>query len=140
MRIFTLLFFVSFMSFSQSKEHVGNYELSKENGTDYFIKNNLTLNPNGTFLFKSHTFIKKRLPSEKIEYGKGSWTSEGRLIQLSTNDSDVDATHTLNLNSTKLRFDTKSPRDKSNRDIKTSVRIISTKVYWLNGRTLFKIE
>ncbi len=137
-----LLLFIILIStltmFSQSKEHAGNYEFHKGNNDNFYLKDKLTLNPNGTFLFRSQSYVEERMQRERLEYGKGTWTSVKRLILLKVEDSDVDATHVLNLNNTKLRYDTKSPRDKSNRDVKTSVRIINTEISRLKGRTLIK--
>lgn len=136
------LFLISLISFnpvfSQSSEHSGSYEFFRGNNDSYYLKDNLTLNPNGTFLFSTASYVEQRMDRKRLQYGKGTWTSDKRLIFLKAEDSDVDATHELNLNNTKLRYDTKSPRDKSNRDIKTSVRIIESEISWLKGRTLIK--
>ncbi|MBT8310684.1 MAG: hypothetical protein HKO72_04565 [Flavobacteriaceae bacterium] len=133
-----LLISFQFSAFAQSKEHAGNYEFFMGNNDSHFLKDKLTLNPNGTFLFKSESYLEERMERHRLQYGKGTWRSEKRLIFLKVEDSDVDATHELNLNNTRLRFDTKSPRDKTNRDIKTSVRVIDSEIRWLKGRTLIK--
>ena len=90
------------------------------------------------FFFFLNPNIEERMQRERKDYGKGTWTSDNRLIYLKAEESDVDTKHVLNLNNTKLRFDTKSSRDKSNRDIKTSVRIFDTEIFWLKERTLIK--
>jgi len=123
---------------AQSNEYVGEYEFFRGNNDDFFLKTHLTLNSDGTFLLLNESYIEQSIPRERIEYGKGTWTSDKRLIFLKAEDSDVDAKHVLNLNNTKLRYDTKSPRDKSNRDIKTLVRIIESENTVLKGRTLIK--
>ncbi len=123
---------------AQSNDHAGSYEFYSGNGDSHFLRDYLTLNPDGTFLLLSESYIEERMIRERKEYGKGTWTSDKGLIFLKVEESDVDAKHVLNLNNTKLRFDTKSPRDKSNRDIKTSVRIFDTEISWLKGRTLIK--
>lgn len=133
-----LSFFFSLMLSAQSIVYAGSYEFYRGNGDNHFLRDYLTLNPDGTFLFVSESYIEERMPRDRKEYGKGTWTSEKQLIFLNVEESDVDAKHVLNLNNTKLRFDTKSPRDKSNRDIKTSVRIFDTEIPWLKGRTLIK--
>jgi len=127
-----------FNAFTQSIEPAGNYEFFRGNDDNYFLKDKLTLNPNGTFLFTAESYIEERMERHRLHYGKGTWRSEKRLIFLMVEDSDIDATHELNLNNTRLRFDTKSPRDKSDRDIKTTVRIIDTEIRRLKGRTLIK--
>jgi len=137
---FTLVVFVfSITVVAQSKEHAGQY-YKESKGEDYLETNKLTLNPNGTFLFHHYRYLEKGTPKEEVKYGKGTWTSNKRLIFLKTVESDIDATHVLNLNNSKLRFDTKSPRDTSNRDIKTSVRFYASDIFWLKGRTLLKIR
>jgi MFS superfamily sulfate permease-like transporter len=140
MKFFLLNLFLasSLIVFSQSREHSGSYEFHRGNNDNYFLKDMLTLNPNGTFLFLSESYIEERLQRKKKAYGKGTWTSDKNLIYLKVEDSDVDATHELNFNNTKLRYNTKSSRDKSNRDIKTSVRIIDTEISRFKGRTLIK--
>ncbi len=133
-----LFLFLGLMLCAQSNEHAGSYEFYSGPVENHFLRDFLTLNPDGTFLLLSESYIEERMPREIKEYGKGTWTSDKRLILLKVKESDLDAKHVLNLNNTKLRFDTKSPRDKSNRDIKTSVRMFDTEVSWLKGRTLIK--
>ena len=133
-----LSFLFSLMLSAQSIDYAGSYEFYRGNGDNHFLRDYLTLNPDRTFLFLSESYIEERMPRDRKEYGRGTWTSEKQLIFLNVEESDVDAKHVLNLNNTKLRFDTKSPRDKSNRDIKTSVRIFDTEIPWLKGRTLIK--
>jgi len=123
---------------AQSIEHVGSYEFYTGNSDSHFLRDYLTLNPDGTFLLLSESYNEETMPRERKEYGKGTWTSDKRLIFLKAEENDIDEKHVLNLNNTKLRFDTKSPRDNSNRDIKTSVIIFDTEIFWLKGRTLIK--
>ena len=120
---------------SQSKEHAGKYILQLGGGK-HIETNKLTLNPNGTFLFYFYDNRENGIPKERHKYGKGKWTSNKRLILLKVEDTDIDATHVLNLNNSKLRYDTKSSRDKSSKDIKTSIRFITSKIFWLKGRIL----
>lgn len=142
MKYVITILFVSFhlIISAQSKEHAGNYSLKIGNETHWEI-NKLTLNPNGTFLFHFYDYRENGTLKERTKYGKGTWTSNKRLIFLKAEVSDIDATHVLNLNDTKARYDTKSPRDKSDRDIKTSIRIYEVgEIFWLKGRTLLKKE
>ncbi len=142
MKQFLLLTFLasSLVTIAQSKEHAGTYTLELGKDTEHFETNKLTLNPGGTFLFHFYDNRTNGTPKERTKYGKGTWASTQRIITLKVETTDIDATHILNLNNTKLRFDTKSPRDKSNRDIKTSVRFIQSEISWLKGRTLLKKE
>ena len=140
-QILLVLFFIfSLATIAQSKEHVGKYEMTiGREGDAYYEIVKLTLNHNGTFLFHFYRNRERGIPKEETNYGKGTWTSNKRLIFLKTEDSDIDATHVLNLNGAKARYDTKSPRDKSNRDIKTSIRFYESEtISWLKGRTFLK--
>lgn len=122
---------------AQSKEHAGNYELKLGEG-EHVETTKLTLNPNGTFLFHFYDYREKGIPKERVKYGKGTWTSKGKLIFLSTTENDIDKSHVLDFNNSKARFITKSPRDKSNRDIKTSIRFYESDIFWIVGRTYLK--
>ncbi len=130
-----LIFSVSLSG--QSKEHFGEYKL-ESGGENHLIENKLTLNQDGTFLFHHYDNILNGIPPERNFYGKGTWTSNKRIIIFKVEDSDVDASHVLNFNNSKARFDTKSPRDKSNSDIKTSIRFYESDIFWMTGRTLLK--
>ncbi len=122
---------------AQSKEHVGTYTFKFGEG-EHVETTKLTLNPNGTFLFHFYDYREKGIPKERNKYGKGTWTSNKRLIIFKVEDSDVDTSHVLNFNNSKARFDTKSPRDKSNRDVKTSIRFYESDIFWMEGRTMLK--
>ncbi len=136
--ILSLLILLLSLSLSaQSKEHAGTYALKLGEG-EHVETTKLTLNPNGTFLFHFYRYMEKGIPKEEIKYGKGTWTSNKKLIIFKVEDSDVNASHTLNFNNSKARFDTKSPRDKSNRDIKTSIRFYESEISWMVGRTMLK--
>lgn len=133
--ISTLLF--SLFSFAQSKEHVGVYKLDL-GSKSHFEKTTLTLNSDGTFLFHFYDYRENGILKERTKYGKGTWTSEGKLILFSVNKKDVDDAHVLNFNNSKARFDTKSPRDKSDRVMPTSVRFYKSDIFWMVGRTMVK--
>ncbi len=136
--LLSILFLLFSLSLSaQSKEHAGNYTLKLGEG-EHVETTKLTLNPNGTFLFHFQDYRENGIPKERIKYGKGTWTSKGKLIFFKVEDSDVDASHVLNFNNSKARFDTKSPRDKSNRNIKTSIRFYESEIFWMKGRTMLK--
>ena len=137
--ILSILFLLlSLNQYSQSNEYIGEYEFYRGNNDSFFFKTYLTLNADGTFFIFSESYVEERFLRERMEYGKGTWTSDKQLIFLKAKESDIDDKHVLNLNNTRLRYDTKSPRDKSNRDIKTSVRIIESENTVLKGRTLIK--
>ena len=133
--ISTLL--ISFSFYAQSKDHVGVYKLDLGEES-HFEKTTLTLNADGTFLFHFYDYREKGMPKERNKYGKGTWISKGKLILFSSSEKDVDDTHVLNFNNSKARFDTKSPRDKSDSVKKTSIRFYESDIFWIVGRTMIK--
>ncbi|MBT8394980.1 MAG: hypothetical protein KJN66_09040 [Bacteroidia bacterium] len=133
--ILILLFSITLAA--QSKEHSGIYTLKLGEG-EHVETTKLTLNPNGTFLFHFYDYREKGIPKERIKYGKGVWTSKGKLIFLSTIAKDIDESHVLDFNNSKARFETKSPRDRSNRNIRTSIRFYESDIFWMVGRTYLK--
>lgn len=136
------LFFVLFFSLSingsaQSDPIIGNYEKKFEAANNLIIYK-LTLNADGTFTFHSYSYIDQKIePKDKNLYAKGTWKSEKNLIFFSAGSNDFDEKHTLDFNNTKARFITKSPRDKSDREIKTSILFYESD-FWLTGNTLVK--
>ena len=132
-----LIFALSLSLCAQSKEHAGTYTLKLSEG-EHFEITELILNPNGTFLFHFYDFRENGIPKERNKFGKGTWTSKDKLIFLHTGVNDIDKSHELDFNNSKARFDTKSPRDKSNRDIKTTIRFYESDIFWMKGRTMIK--
>ena len=101
----------------------------------------LTLNPDGTFLYHVYRKLKGGIPPEENFYGKGKWKSERNLIYFTANpDEDIDETHKINLNAAKARINSKSPRDKSDRMIKTSIRFYESDLQTIKGLELYKKE
>jgi len=122
---------------AQSKKHAGKYE-SSAIGEGYSHINKLTLNPNGTFLFHNYRYIENGIPKEENKYGKGTWTSKNKLIFFNTDENDINYSHVLDFNNSKARFISKSPRDKSARIVKNSIRFYESEIFWITGRTLLK--
>lgn len=133
-----LIFLISLSLYAQSKEHAGTYTL-KLGGGEHIEKTELTLNPNGTFLFHFYDFREKGIPKERNKYGKGTWTSKGKIIFFYTDVNDIDESHELDFKNSKARFDTNSPRDKSNRAIKAFVRFYESDISWMKGRTMIRL-
>ncbi len=123
--------------FSQSETVSGTYQLNFE-GSNGIYKETLTLNSDGTFEFHSCKKFDGMHPPESNTYGKGTWELKKNIVYFSTTESDFDVKHTLNWNNTEARFSTKSSRDKSNREIPTTLRIFKSDVEWLVGRNLVK--
>ncbi|MCK5400862.1 MAG: hypothetical protein KAJ28_04445 [Flavobacteriaceae bacterium] len=127
--------------FSQSEKYVGKYEMRYEVDNGGLIEYKLTLNSDGTFLFYFYRNLEPSQPKEN-KYGKGVWKTErNNLIFFSTNkNNDFDEIHTLNFNNSKARYNSKSPRDNSERVIKTSLRFYSSEIFWVKGMKLIKKE
>ena len=141
-RLLLLVFtFFSCALAAQADKYAGKYEMVFK-GTNATTSYDIVLNPNGTFLFHRyrHAFVGNN--KEENSYGKGVWKSQkNNLIYFFTNHkNDLDATHTINLNNTKARFISKSPRDKSDRIIKTALKFYESEVPWVKGKELFKLE
>ena len=123
--------------FSQSESIQGTYQLEHK-GSNADLKRTLILNADGTFLFHNYENHDGGIPPEKNSFGKGTWTSENKVIYFYNSSSDIDQKHTLNFNNSKARFNSKSPRDKSNRAVITSIRFFESDIFWIKGMTLIK--
>lgn len=129
-----LIVFVSIQAFSQSGVYVREPVL--KDGTK--IKWTLTLNSNGTFLyhfFRDVSAISKGSAKENY-YGKGTWVLEGNIITLFSKETDINEQYTVNLNQSKARYISKSPRDTSDKIVKTALRFYASNN--IKGLELFK--
>ena len=141
MKIFltTLLVLCSIGLFAQSQQLTGNYRLVIENKEEHLFEFDLSLNQDGTFNFQHHSIVKNRIPTEENIYGKGKWIEKNNMIQFITNSkNDIDQKFTLDFSNSKARFITKSPRDKSDRVIATSLRFIESDIFWMKGVTVIQ--
>lgn len=142
MKKLTLILFFQIALFSsttmsaQTESFAGTYSLFPINNE--IIKRTLVLKSNGDFEFHSLEFHENGIPKEKKYYAKGNWVSNKNVILFSVNESDINEKFTLDFNNTKARFHTKSLRDKSNRDIKTTLRFYESEVFWIKGMKLTK--
>ena len=135
---FIVGFFICSSVFSQSGIYV--YEPKNSEGT--IIKWTLTLNEDGTFLYhflRDLSAISK-LSTEENYYGKGTWVLEGKTVILSSKKDDLNEQYTVNLNNSKARYITKSPRDTTDRVIKTGLRFYEPETSHIKGLELFKLE
>ncbi|MGJ8591337.1 MAG: hypothetical protein ACSHXF_02245 [Aquaticitalea sp.] len=139
--LITLLIAINFATVSQTtiNEVSGNYEVTYDS-TNALIIDKLSLNSDGTFVFHEYDKHDNGVPPERNKYAKGTWKLEKNTITFSTTESDFDEKPTLDLNNTKARFITKSPRDTSDRDVKTSIKFFQSETPWVTGRTLLKIS
>tara|TARA_B100000809_G_scaffold176743_1_gene174192 strand:+ start:7070 stop:7498 length:429 start_codon:yes stop_codon:yes gene_type:complete len=124
---------------SQTKEYTGTYKRDYDINGEGVNKYTLDLKPNGTFIFHNYRKISTKNPEEN-QYGKGTWKSEkNNVIYFYTNkETELDEKHTLNFTNTKARFITKSPRDKSDKEVKTHLRFYDSEIFWIKGHQLFK--
>lgn len=133
------LFNVPISAQNNSSEISGVYEM-RIDVTNALIIDTLTLNSDGTFVFHEYDKHEKGIPPERNNYGKGSWRIEKNVILFSVNKNDLDTKHTLNFNNSKARFISKYPRDKSDREIRTSIKFYDSEIFWIKGRALIKIN
>ncbi|WP_223549858.1 hypothetical protein [Aestuariivivens sp. NBU2969] len=137
--ILILFLMVSLVTFSQSEKVVGDYKITLGNKENHLIEYKLVLNRDHTFFFRAFTEIKKGIPSKVNTYGKGTWAFENNIVSFSADKTtDFNDKYTLDFNNTQARFVTKSPRDKTNRDIKTKLRFFKSNIFWMQRIDLFK--
>jgi len=135
---FTIIYlFITLSIFSQSDKIYGEYLFqggNEKHRTEY----KLNLYEDGTFTFHSFTYI--ALPPQKIDkYGKGTWELDDKIVSFHVNkQKDIDNNHTLDFSNSRARFITKSPRDKTNRIIKTSLQFFESKIFWIKRLKILK--
>ncbi|WP_297798508.1 hypothetical protein [uncultured Eudoraea sp.] len=139
-KIFTILFFFSALfAQSQSNSTVGEY-FKKLGGEEHLIEYTLTLREDGTFTFHFHRDHKASIPVITNKYGKGTWSMDGKVVSFFANEQgDFDEKHTLDFNNSRARFITKSPRDKTDRVIKTRLKFFESEIFWIEGLEIIKI-
>ncbi|XMO87812.1 hypothetical protein AAFN75_05870 [Algibacter sp. AS12] len=138
MKPFIILFFLSFtcLVFSQS----GTYKREPKHTDGTKIKWTLKLKEDGSFLYhflRDLSTISKENKEENF-YGKGTWKHEGNQILFYSKPSDLNAEFSVNLNNSKARYITKSPRDKSDKIVKTALRFYESDTFHIEGLTVFK--
>lgn len=110
-----------------------------DNGDNHSYE--ITLNPDGTFIFHSYSKMSKRIPIEENTYGKGNWSAEKNLISFfSDKIKDLDEINRLDFSNTKAKFQSNSPRDKSNRMVPTKLKFYQSDIFWVKGTELLKSE
>lgn len=140
-KIFTLLILISNLTlFSQTQEVVGNYKLTLETKDSSSFEYEVVLSQDGTFSFHYYSNIKQGIPPEVNKYGKGNWTINNNVISFfSDKQKDFDEKFTLDFTNTKARFVTKSPRNKSDKIIKTQLRFLDSEIFWMRRIDIGKI-
>lgn len=138
---FLLFLFLCFSSQIYNAQDVaGVYQLksnSKESN-DFELLRTLTLNADGTFEYYNYRRIENGIPKETHTYGKGTWIQNKKVISFFTESTNLDDKFTLDFTGTKARFISKSPRDKSDRVIKTALSFYESEIFWITGMKLLK--
>jgi hypothetical protein len=141
MKTILLLFLVVITTsvYSQTKEYTGTYKRDYDINGEGVNKYTLDLKPDGTFIFHNYRNISAKNPEEN-KCGKGTWKIEkNNVIYFYTNkETELDKKYTLNFTNTKARFITKSPRDKSDKEVRTHLRFYDSEIFWVKGHQLFK--
>src|SRR5690606_39099639 len=113
-----LFFTFCIFYFSNMYAQSGVYVNEPKNTDGTIVKWTLTLNEDGTFLYhflRDLSAISKPNKEENF-YGKGTWVLEGKSVVFFSSESDIlDETYSVNLNNSKARYITKSPRDKTDK-------------------------
>jgi hypothetical protein len=118
----------------------GTYTRFPKSSDGTKIKWTLSLNPEGTFLYhflRDLSAISKA-NSEENFYAKGTWKSEYKIVCFYSKPSDINDEFSVNLNNSKARYITKSPRDKSDNIVKTALLFYESETFHIKGLELFK--
>ena len=100
-----LILSLSFTSFSQSYNVVGDYTFKLETVDNNLFEYKLTLSQDGTFNFHYYSNIKNGIPPEVNKYGKGKWSIENNVISFfSDKQKDFNEKYTLDFSDSKARF------------------------------------
>lgn len=116
----------------------GQYEVIYD-ATNGYISYELVLNPDGRFSF--HFYRKSDCATcvEENQYGRGRWEATAKKLTLITDpDTDVNEDFVLDLNGSKAHFIFKSPRDKTDRVVKTRLKFYESDIFWVKGMEIFK--
>ena len=133
-----LLFTYNISLFAQPEDYSGTYIRPYESQENQILKWTLTLNSDGTFLYNFYRNLGDKNPEENF-YGKGTWTSEKKLIFFYTDvNTAFNVPHIMDFTGSKARINKKSPRDKSDKIIKESIRFYESELSVIKGLELFK--
>lgn len=132
-------FFICSHLFAQSGVYIIDHTQDRVDNTK--TKWTLTLNEDGTFLYhflRDLSAVSKANTEENF-YGKGTWKAEKNLVFFHSDENkDLDEKHTIDFTNSKARYTTKSPRDTSNKVVKTSLRFYESDLFYIKGLELFK--
>ncbi len=137
MKQFLLVIAFTFISLNvlQSQTVDGTYE--RRVGT--ILIDTLVLKPDGTFTYHNYQKFDKPNP-DKNRYANGTWKMEKNILMLYSEVKVDSVIKPLNFNNSKARYIFKSPRDKSDKVVKTALKFYESEIFWIKGMELFKIE
>ncbi|MGC1204402.1 MAG: hypothetical protein WA839_05910 [Flavobacteriaceae bacterium] len=130
------LFLTCSKVFSQAGVYVIDHTKDMIDGSK--TKWTLTLNEDGTFLYNFYRNVKGGIPAEENFYGKGTWKVEGKIVSFYAKPSDVNDEFSVNLNNSKAKYINKSPRDRTDKIVKTALRFYESETSHITGLELFK--
>lgn len=133
------LFLLGVTSYSQNNKYVGDY-FQKLGNDKHIIEYTLKLNGDGTFIFHSYSNNEKGIPNITHSYGRGNWISKKGLLTFYLDEKDMNEKYTLDFSGTKARYIPKSPRDTSDREIKTRLKFYESGIFWMKGIELLKLD
>lgn len=137
-----LLFFALTCSalVSQSQSIEGLYFNKWEAASGESIQYDLNLLKDGHFTFHSTRSYRSNLPDTLVE-ANGTWNLEGHLLVLKTTaDDEVENDLQTNLNNTKARFISISPRNPDFNLVNPSLKFYKSKVFYTKDMELIKTE
>ena len=133
--IFEILFCLSVIG--QTDVLIGDYSIKHE-ANNGLIEYSLTLKSDGTFTFRYYDKIDNRIQKERIQFAKGTWENKKNVVYFFSDESNINGKFNLNFNNSKARFITKSPSDKSDKIVKTSLLFHDSEIFWVKGMKLYK--
>ena len=86
------------------------------------IKWTFSLNEDGTFLYHFYRGLASEVNPEEKYYGRGTWEFDGIIMSFYSEIPGLDERFSVNLNKSKARYISKSPRDKSSKVIRAALR------------------
>lgn len=141
--LYVCLLSFSFSIFGQNTQSgVGAYE-TRMDSPPHLIVYTLNLNPDGAFDFHSHNDIQLSPDNKRREitdlYGRGTWVFDKNQVVFTTSPESLNEQFTLDFTSSKARFVTKHPRDKSDRVIKTHLQFYQSPIFWIERIVMNKL-
>ncbi|MGY3794528.1 hypothetical protein [uncultured Aquimarina sp.] len=133
------LLLLSIISLAQTNQVVGDYIITLGKQEKHHIEYKLSLKEDGTFFFHSYSNNSQGIPNEVNIYGKGTWKIEKNVVHFfADKKKDINEKYSLDFNNSKARFISKSPRDKTDRVIKTCLQFFNSKIFWIKRLRIFK--